>query len=328
MAIYRKVELMKRRFFTNLFILLSILISTDAFCQIRYEAPIDPSAKKLWSNDSSRVKCSLIFDIPSYGFASFVTYSGRNLRSAMVIVPKLGIREPSVMRFISAKPSWHSHANETLLGKIDLYEGFRPYIGPTLSWKILTSLSDGNQILMPYTDKKLANGQNIIPSLSPIGFDDAFKKYLSCQEQLIRVNFNDIKMTPLVFRVKTDELTAKSQRILNEQLEYLKHDPSIIKISIRAYAYDMEKAPENVSLAHDRAEMLKKAYTSIGIKEDIIEIVPFNSLTLNTKESNPVADTSVTARNALITLDRDNAMINKDMEVNVPDVGANTGEND
>ena len=70
------------------------------------------------------------------------------------------------------------------------------------------------------------------------------------------------------------------------------------------------------------------AFSKIGLKENIIEIVPFNSLTLNTKESNPVADTSVTARNALITLDRDNAMINKDMEVNVPDVGANTGEYD
>ena len=63
-----------------------------------------------------------------------------------------------------------------------------------------------------------------------------------------------------------------------------------------------------------------------GIDEKIIEIVPFNTLTLNTKESNPIANESVTARNALISLERDIAKINKDMEVIVPDVGAKTGD--
>ncbi|MGN0915935.1 MAG: OmpA family protein [Succinivibrio sp.] len=304
----------------------AILFSLQSSAQIRYQAPLDSSAKKLWSNESSRIKCSLIFDIPSYGFANFMTYSGRTLRSALTIHPKLGIGQSSYMRFISTKPEWHSASHEQLLGRIALYEGFAPYVGPTLSWKILSELSHGNQILMPYTDSKLASGQNIIPSLSPLGFDEAYKKYLSCQEQLIRVNFNDIKMMPLVFKLRSDELTAKSQDMLNEQLEYLKYDKSIISIVIRAYAYDMEKNADNINLARDRGERIKKAYLDLGINEDIITVVPFNALTLNTKEENPIVDEAPTSRNALITLERDNALINKDMEVNVPDVGANTGE--
>ncbi|MGN0901918.1 MAG: hypothetical protein ACI4M9_01410, partial [Succinivibrio sp.] len=148
----------------------AILFSLQSSDQIRYQAPLDSSAKKLWSNESSRIKCSLIFDIPSYGFANFMTYSGRTLRSALTIHPKLGIGQSSYMRFISTKPEWHSAAHEHLLGRIALYEGFAPYVGPTLSWKILSELSHGNQILMPYTDTKLASGQNIIPSLSPLGF--------------------------------------------------------------------------------------------------------------------------------------------------------------
>ena len=71
---------------------------------------------------------------------------------------------------------------------------------------------------------------------------------------------------------------------------------------------------------------LKDAYLKIGIAEDVIEIVPFNSLTLNTKEENPIVDESVTARNALISLERDTALINKDLEVEVPDVGADSIE--
>ncbi len=307
---------------------LSVAVSTG-YGQIRYSAPMDPqAAKKLWSNETSRITCRLIFDIPSYGFANFMTYGGRDLRSAMTLHPKLGIGQASSMRFIAAKPDWNSSGAERLLGKIDLYAGFNPYIGPTLSWKLLSELDHGNQILMPYTDKKLASGENIVPTLNPMGFKEAYKKYLSCQEQLIRVNYNDIRMMPLVFKYQSTELTAKSQDMLNEQVEYLKYDKSIIKISIRAYAYDMSKAQDNINLAKDRADALKKAYTDIGIKEDIIEIVPFNALTLNTKDENPISNEAATSRNALISLERDNAMINKDMEVNIPDVGANTGDGD
>lgn len=297
-----------------------------AFGQIRYGASVDPNSKNLWSNNTTKMSCSLIYDIPQYGFANFMTYSGRNLKSAMTVHPKLGIGQKSLMRFIATKPDWHSSSNELLLGKIDLYPGFSPFVGPTLAWKILANLDRGNQILMPYTDDKLAKGENIIPVISPLGFKAAFKKYLSCQEQLIRVNFNDIKMMPLVFQLKKDKLTAKSQKMLDEQLEYLKYDKSITKIVIRAYAYDMSLNTENIALAKDRALALKNAYTEIGISDDIIEIIPFNSLTLSTKEENPIVDESVTARNALITLERDTALVNKDLEVDVPDVGADSLE--
>ena len=88
----------------------------------------------------------------------------------------------------------------------------------------------------------------------------------------------------------------------------------------------MKQNADNIALAKDRAQVLKDAYFKIGIAEDVIEIVPFISLTLNTKEENPIVDESVPARNALISLERDTALINKDLEVEVPDVGADSIE--
>ena len=96
---------------------LSVTVSTG-YGQIRYSAPMEPeAAKKLWSNETSRIACRLIFDIPSYGFANFMTYGGRDLRSAMTLHPKLGIGQASSMRFIAAKPDWNSSGAERLLGK-------------------------------------------------------------------------------------------------------------------------------------------------------------------------------------------------------------------
>ena len=78
--------------------------------------------------------------------------------------------------------------------------------------------------------------------------------------------------------------------------------------------------------AKERAEALKKYYIDNGLSEEVIEIIPFNALTLNTKDENPISNEAATSRNALISLERDVAMINKDMEVNIPDVGADTGD--
>lgn len=65
-------------------------------------------------------------------------------------------------------------------------------------------------------------------------------------------------MTPLVFKVRSHELTAKSKQVLNEQLEYIKLDKSINKVTIRAYAYDMEKNADNISLAKIEVKQLKR----------------------------------------------------------------------
>ena len=83
---------------------------------------------------------------------------------------------------------------------------------------------------------------------------------------------------PLVFKLHKDELTAKSQKHFDEQLEYLKYDKSITKVTIRAYAYDMKQNADNIALAKDRGEEIKKAYLDAGISEDDITIVPFNAL--------------------------------------------------
>ena len=109
-----------------------------ANAQIRYQAHISPEATKLWTTDRNRLKCSLLFSVPDYGIVNFMTYSGKTLRSNMTVHPKLGIADDSVMRFIATKPEWQSVSNEKLLGKIKLFSGINPYVGPTLSWKILS----------------------------------------------------------------------------------------------------------------------------------------------------------------------------------------------
>ncbi len=312
-------------------VLITLLLSAAcllpaAHSQIRYSAPIDGTAQKLWSNTNSKLSCVLTHDIPGFGNAEFKTYAGRILKSSMMLHPRLGINDKSVMRFISTKPEWQSGGREILLGKIDLFSGFDPYTGETLAWKVLGALSHGQQILMPYTDSKIAEGQNIIPMISPLGFDKAYQSYLTCQQQLLRVNFSDVQMLPLAFKFREKELTNKSKQQIAQQIEYIKEDKSINGVIIRAYSYDMQTKTENIRMAEDRGEVLRQMYIDAGLNADTVSVVKFNALSLPKDRENPTPNYTVTARNALVSLERDNSLVDKDLDTKVEDVGANTGE--
>ena len=313
-------------FFKSILFMALAGFSLGAAAQIRYEAPIDPAAQKLWTSKQSKLSCMLQCDIPDYGYVAFTTYAGREHKTFMRITPKLGITDNSEMRFIAVRPEWRAGGREELLGRIQLYQGFLPYAGPTLTWKVLESLNAGLQVYFPYTDEHLAAGQNIIPILSPLGFKPQFRKYINCQQQLLPVSYEDVQLLPLVFNFQAATLTGRSQERLMQQIEYIKEDDAINHIVIAAFAYDMKLKADNISLAQDRAEVLKKYYTDAGFEERMIEVQPFDVMTLpNDSDSRPVNE-EPSARNALVTLKRDSAKFNREIETQTPDVGADTGE--
>ena len=88
----------------------------------------------------------------------------------------------------------------------------------------------------------------------------------------------------------------------------------------------MTSKDDNITLAAKRADTLKQAYQKAGFKDDMIEVVQFNSLSLPVYAEGEPADESPQARNGLVTLDRESAKVNRDLEVAVPDVGADSGE--
>lgn len=305
-------------------VLLSYSFVTQA--QIRYEATLDASAKKLWSQESSKIRCSLIGDIPEYGFVEFQSLSGRKTKTSMAVHPKLGIVENSKMRFISMRPEWQSGGKEELLGQIKLYQSYDAWAGPTLAWKVMNALARGKQIFMPYTSNTFAPGQNIVPSLSPLGFKEQYSKFLNCQQNLLKVSYADVQLLPLVFKFQKSDLTARSEDSLKAQLEYIAQDKSVNHVIIRVFSYDMKTHDDCLSMVKERGDALKKFYIDAGFKEDQIEMIPFNVMTVQSMNDENDPDTSPQSRNAIVELSRDETSKSRLDEVELPDVGANSGE--
>lgn len=326
-GVFSFTESLKEALTVCIALLGTVIIADPSQAAIRYEAKIDATAKQLWSDTDSKIRCELIYDVPEFGSVIFTTRSGHNSKTSLEVHPKRGINEDSKMRFIAARPEWQSGGQEKLLGEIKLYAGFDPFAGETVAWKVLNALTQGKQIFMPYTSSTQASGQNIIPTISPLGFKSPYQRFLSCQQRLLKVSFNDIQMLPVVFRFQSEELTGRSRDRLNEQLEYLKEDKAISKITIRAFAYDKTSKDENIVLAKNRADALAKFYRDLGFKDDELDIKPFNALTLPVFVEGQDADESPTARNGLVEIERDSSKIDRMAEdVDMPDVGAESGE--
>lgn len=300
-------------------LLLLLFISSISVAQIRYSAKMDISSAQLWSHKDSKISCTLSYVIEGYGRADFTAISGHDKPLSLEIVPKLTLENQTSMRFISAAPDWKS-GDEELLGTIKLYRGFNPFVGNTVSWRVLKALYDGNQVLMPFTDTKRYNNETIIPTMSPIGFRNNYDEFKLCINSLIDVNFNDISMLPIFFMEGSSKLTNSSQVKFNEQLTYMKYDKSINSINIKIFTFGQGDEASNDKLALDRLEALKSEYKKIGFEDDSIykvSIITDEKLSASTR-SKPSDDD---ARKVIITLDRDPLRINRDLEIKMPDIG-------
>ena len=141
-----------------------------------------------------------------------------------------------------------------------------------------------------------------------------------------KVSFNDIQLQPVVFKFQKNELTGRSLDALTNLLSYVKEDKSISSVTIRAFSYDMKDKDECISMAKDRADLLKKYFKDAGFDEKAVNVVRFIAMTAQNVDEALEPDTSPEARNGIIELIRDERSGSRIDDLDLPDVGAGSNE--
>ena len=306
--------------FKHILVALMAALPCVAAAQLRFDAPISsaPEASQ-WSNKGSKVQCILSFVINDFGRADFTVLSGSEHQYNFELVPIQSIRRPSLMRFIDAPNDWSSSGDERVIGRIRLYEGFNPYVGNSVSLRMLSSLRKGHKILMPFTDEHSLPGETIVPTISSLGFNKAFQEFQTCTSGLITTSYRDIALMALVFEDNESVLIPNFQHQLNRQIEYIQNDEAVNRITIRTFAYGHVDDEENMALAKERADALIKQYVDAGISPDIIETEFSYHNTLSPRTEVKTSD--LDSRKAIVELSRDEYKVRRDHEIRMPDVG-------
>lgn len=299
--------------------LAALLSATSASANVRYEASISDTQAKDWSTASSRISCVLSSNISGYGRADFTLLSGVKRRLSLEIFPSTQIISRSKMRIISAPPEWRPQGVENEIGEIDLYRGFRPFVGDSVSWSMLRELSNGQRILFPYLSEHPNFVESIVPVLSPMGFAKPYKEFIDCSAQLLPFGYTDVNLVALMFYETENRLTPSSQQRLDQQIEYCKIDTSVNKIIISSFGSGSEDNLDNIDLAKRRGDNIAKIFTDAGINKDIIEIRTYGDEQLAT--TGYTDSERRQSSKAIVELQRDQFKIDSRTEVEMPDVG-------
>lgn len=215
---------------------------------------------------TTRLQCQLIHDIPRFGKAKFTRYAGKGKLMEFELDM---LRLPtgySVAEVKSIPPMWKPGVSEKTLTQMKLLKQFDGTITDDDAWTLLSELEKGFVPTFYYQDFHSRFDQ-IAVGISSVNFPVAYDQFLHCSDSLLAYNFEDIALTVLNYHSNTDQLTKASQERLKQIAEYLKHDPDIDEVNIDAFTDSYGGRALNYQLSERRAEQVKAFLLAQGVSE-------------------------------------------------------------
>lgn len=219
---------------------------------------------------SSALVCQMEHQIPSYGAAEFQTKAGKEMSLAMTFNMLRQPRSSSAARLVAVPPSYRPGKAPSHLATVRVVEGFDTSLNSAQSWAVLTELEQGNNPTLFYEDGYRA-GSQVEVMLNSANFKDGYNNFIACVGQLLPYGFEDVKQTVLNYRSNSDELDLESLRRLHKVVDYISHDPAIVKIEIGAYSDSYGGRWHNYELSKKRANALKVFLQESGIKPELLK---------------------------------------------------------
>ncbi|WP_199611973.1 flagellar protein MotY [Flocculibacter collagenilyticus] len=245
-------------------------IGCDANAAIRrYSATIENS---VWqTNSDGRLQCELRHTIPNYGEAIFSTIAGKeqDLYFELDMLRMPDSYELAAVKSIA--PAWKPGVLTKNITEMKLRKQFNSDLPMKEAWTLLTELEKGNIPTFYYQDW-YNDYDKVAVGLSSTQFKPSYYAFLQCNNNLLRYSFDDIAYTVLTYEFGGSELTKESEKRLAMIGEYLKYDPNIQRISIKAYTDSYGGRWKNMQVSKARGKVVKDFFVKNGVDESRISV--------------------------------------------------------
>lgn len=236
--------------------------------EIEFKAPITNSNWKVVEN--TRLKCSLVHEIPEFGSAIISAEAGKN--------QNLNVKLKSFRESINAKevqvrsvaPNYRPGQPDESLALMKSYKYFGGELNDLDAMNVISALEQSRNIAFLYKDPLYKN-KEIQVTLNTINFKKNYRAFEICTSKLLPYNFSDVAFTIVNFKPNTNELTEDSKARLDMLITYLSLDPNIDDLVIDSYTDSFGTAERNRQVSKDRAGAIGKYIEQSGIGSEMMK---------------------------------------------------------
>lgn len=221
-----------------------------------------------WHVDDSVLECRLAQPLPLYGEAVFSRRAGESLR--FFLVARDNPMRAGTAELVSQPPVWAPQQAPRHLGEVGVKRSQRPVtLDGKLAGRMMAELLNG----MTPRFLHIAWYSAVEPvevGVSPVYFQDAYKQYQHCLNQLLPNNFAQLKRSRVHFATaKTALLPAAIER-LNLIARYAVADKTVNKIFVAGHTDNVWDSYYNSDLSRRRAQAVVTYLVGQGVDKKMI----------------------------------------------------------
>lgn len=252
-------------------LLLMFFVSMPAHANTRvYEAPLTSAA---WDFASEAgLQCRLYQDIPDYGKAEFTGKVGKvQDMNFSLTVERNQPTKYGVATIKSIAPVWRQDLSSRELGQTTVSPEVTPVrVKNAEAWRLLTELEQGMSPAF-YYDGWIDGEDQVVVSLSPIGFFSVYKKFVNCIAGMSPFSSEDVANSLIYFQSGKSAFTEEARSRLKKISTYLQENGEQQLVLVQGHADSQGDHSFNDTLSRNRAEAVKQFLVQGGVDKAKIQ---------------------------------------------------------
>lgn len=221
-----------------------------------------------WHVSESDLECRLVQPLPQYGKAVFSRRAGESLR--FFLAARDNPMRAGTAELVSQPPVWAAQRAPIHLGEASVKRSKQPItLGENLATEMMAELLKG----MAPRFLHVAWYSAVAPievGVSPVYFQDAYKKYLHCLNHLLPYNFAQLKLSRVHFATDKTQLRPAAIERLDYVARYVLADKTVSRIRVDGHTDNVWDSYYNKDLSRRRAQAVIAYLRSKGIDKKMI----------------------------------------------------------
>lgn len=218
-----------------------------------------------WYTRGDKFSCSLSQDIKRLGTATFTERAGGG--TDFILHTQRNPLAAGQIMLVAQAPVWATQLTPRTLGAAKVSRGKQAVqLDNQMANAMLASLQRG---MAPEFQGAawFDTQQTVNVSMSPKHFLSAYDKFISCSEQLLSKNFEQISRSRVHFDTDKHRVNSAARALLDEIIEYSKFDKTVKRFYIDGHTDDVHDRYYNIELSKRRARAVAAYLTRAGISK-------------------------------------------------------------